>query len=110
MAQTISSVRIPQITSIETAIRLYYERIELTNSDIRELFGKISSATVTKLKKAARQVMQDNDTPIWNAQCVNTEDAYHAWGLDITSLERRYKKLCALCEKSKSACKSGERT
>jgi len=100
MSQTISPVRIPQITSLETAIRLYYERIELTNDDIRELFGKIGSATVVRLKKAARVQMQENNTPVWNAQWVNTEDAYKAWGLDIESLERRYAKLCAMTRRA----------
>ena len=34
-------VRIPQITSIETALQLYYNRIELSGADIKELFGDI---------------------------------------------------------------------
>lgn len=42
MPSTAATVRVPQITSLETAIRLYYERIELSNSDIRELFGKLA--------------------------------------------------------------------
>lgn len=96
MPQTISRVRIPQITSIETAIRLYYERIELDNDDIRELFGKLGSATIARLKNVVRERMRENSTPIWNVQRVNTEDAYAAWGLDIASLERRYKKLCSM--------------
>lgn len=96
MPQIISRVRIPQITSIETAIRLYYERIELDNDDIRELFGKLGSATISKLKNVVRERMRERDTPIWNAQRVNTEDAYAAWGLDIASLERCYKKLCSM--------------
>lgn len=46
MPSTAATVRVPQITSLETAIRLYYERIELSNSDIRELFGKLAPATI----------------------------------------------------------------
>ncbi len=89
-------VRIPQITDIETAIRLYYERIELTNADIRELFGSLGSNTIAKLKKKARELMERENTPIWNAQSVNTEVAFKAWGLNITDLERRYKKLSSM--------------
>lgn len=96
MAQTISRVRIPQITSLETAIRLYYERIELSGADIQELFGRLAHATVTRLKNLARAKMAENDRPIWNARNVNTEDAYAAWGLDISDLEARYKRLCAM--------------
>jgi len=87
------NVRIPQLVSLEAAIRIYYSRIELSNNDIRELFGKIGSATIVKLKRKAREVMQDNKRPIWNAKLVNTEDAYTAWGLNIADLERRHKKL-----------------
>lgn len=35
----------------------------------------------------------ENNIPCWNAQRVNTEAAYLAWGLSIDDLERRYKKL-----------------
>lgn len=89
-------VRIPQISSLETAIRIYYERTQLTNSDIRQLFGAKGSATIAKLKDAAREVMRQENAPIWNATTVDTESAYKAWGLDIANLERRYKRLAAL--------------
>lgn len=86
-------VRIPQITDIETAIQLYYERLELSNADIEILFGKHSSSTVAGLKAIARDKMRENNVPCWNAQRVNTEAAYLAWGLSIDDLERRYRKL-----------------
>ena len=93
MQKSTINVRIPQITSLETAIRLYYERNELSNKDIVELFGKIGSGTVWKLKQKALALMQERNTPVWNAQRVNTEVAYEAWGLDIDNLEYRWKKL-----------------
>ena len=94
MPQSTVTVRIPQIVSIEAAIRIYYERIELTNADIKEIFGDgHGSATIAKLKRKAREVMAEEKTPVWNAQYVNTEAAYKAWGLDINDLERRWKKL-----------------
>ncbi len=86
-------VRIPQLTNIEAAIRLYYERIELSNADIELLFGSHSSATIAGLKSMAREKMRENNISCWNAQRVNTEAAYSAWGLSIDDLERRYMKL-----------------
>lgn len=86
-------VRIPQITSINTAIRLYYEKTELTNKDIEDLFGKHSSSTIARLKNKARQKMIEDNVPVWNEQRVNTATAYKAWGLDIVDLERHNKKL-----------------
>ncbi|HCD70890.1 MAG TPA: hypothetical protein DEQ68_09730 [Ruminococcaceae bacterium] len=90
------NVRIPQITSLETAIRLYYERNELSNDDIRELFGKLGHSTVSRLKKAVVAETNARGTPIWNAARVNTEVAYEVWGLDIKRLENSLKKLRAM--------------
>ncbi len=100
MSTSAVRVRIPQLKNIETAIRLYYERIELSNSDIRELFGNLSSTTMVKLKKKAEEVMTEENIMRWNTLCVNTEAAYKAWGLDIADLERRQKKLVALAKQS----------
>lgn len=86
-------IRIPQITDVKTAIQIYYERIELSSSDITKLFGKRSSSTVTALKSLARQKMIENEIPCWNAVNVNTAAAFEAWGLSIEDLEERYKKL-----------------
>lgn len=86
-------VRIPQITSIETALRLYYSRIELSSTDMKELFGEISDTEIWKLKKKARELMTERSTPMWNARYVNTEVAYEAWGIDVLDLERRHEKL-----------------
>lgn len=86
-------VRIPAVTDIGTAIRKYYEKTELANADIREIFGAHSSATISKLKGLARQRMVEQGTPSWNENCVNTRNAYESWGLNIEDLERRYKKL-----------------
>lgn len=93
MTKSILNVRIPQITSLETAIRLYYEHTELSNSDIKELFGKCSSATISRLKSKVREKMAEEKTPVWNANNVNTKVAYSTWGLNIDDLEHRYKKV-----------------
>lgn len=92
-------MRIPQIKSLETAISLYYTRIELSSSDIKSLFAggrDISSSTVSRLKKLAREQMIIDEVMPLNAVCVNTRSAYKAWGLDVSDLENRYLKLKAL--------------
>lgn len=86
-------VRIPQFTDLKTAIELYRTRVELSNADIVKLFGKHSSSTIVKLKELARQKMAEDKIMYLNAQCVNTEAAYEAWGLDIDDLEQRYMRL-----------------
>ncbi len=98
MEKTGIRVRVPQLRSVEGAIRLYYERSELTNADIKELFDVHSSATITKLKALARERMAEENIPVWNAQCVNTKKAFEVWGLQIDDLEHRLKKLRELRE------------
>lgn len=89
-------VRIPQIASIETAIRIYYERIELKNADIMELFGmNLSRGKIVKMKEAAKEIMDEENILSYDATAVNTDAAYRAWGLNIDDLERRLKKLKA---------------
>jgi hypothetical protein len=86
-------IRTPEISSIETAIRLYWEKIELSTKDIKELFHPVGNKKVVLLKETAKEKMAENQTPSWNALRVNTKTAYEAWGLDIDDLERRYNKL-----------------
>lgn len=86
-------VRIPQLTDIGKAIELYYARIELSNQDIKDLFGITSSTRIVRLKNLAKERMIKENVPYWNALHVNTKTAYQAWGLDIKDLESRYAKL-----------------
>lgn len=88
-----TNVRIPQIVSLETAIRMYYERIELTNKDILNLFGKMSTATVSRLKQKAREQMITDNIHSWSGNGVSTDSAYKAWHLDIANLEQRFARL-----------------
>lgn len=88
-----NTVRIPTISSLETALKLYYERIELCNCDILELFGDLSTATVSRLKAKAREQMAADGVLSWSGFGVNTESAYRSWGIDIDNIESRYNKL-----------------
>lgn len=85
-----------QVTDIDLAVRMYYERIELSSADIMKLFGVKSSQTVAKLKNIARKLMLERDRKSWSPYNVNTVIAYEAWGLDISDLERRRTKLARL--------------
>lgn len=81
--------------NLEAALRLYYERLELSCDDIRQIFGPMSSATMARKKKQAREQMIEDKTEsaIWDARNVNTVSAFKAWGLDPVELERRLTKL-----------------
>lgn len=85
-----------QITSVSQAVYIYYACPELENSDIRALFGNLSSATVTRLKKRAQELQREQGVNTLGRYTVNTKCAYNAWGLDIADLESRLKKLKAL--------------
>ncbi len=86
-------MRIKRITSLDTAIRLYYENDELDNRDIIELFEPMAESTISKMKNAVLEEMAKRGTVRHRRHTVNTEVAYEVWGLDIASLERRWAKL-----------------
>lgn len=93
MRETTIRVRVPQLRSVESAVRLYYEKNELSSNDIKQLFDVHSSATIAKLKNLARERMVAENIPVWNTQNVNTATAYKVWGLQIDDLEHRLRKL-----------------
>ena len=84
---------IPSITSIETALTIYYKNAEVGNKEIRELFGCRSSATISRLKRIAKAEMIKRNALTFNAYKVNTVIAYEVWGINIIDLEERKKKL-----------------
>lgn len=93
MVKQQNNVRVPQISSVEKALEIFYTKTELSNFDITELFGKHSSATVARLKAKVREQMSEQGVVSWNAQCVNTAVAFKTWGIDVSDLEHRLKKI-----------------
>lgn len=71
---------------------MYYSRIELSNSDIKELFG-CGDTMALKLKKIAKEKVLKEEYQTIDARMVPTKVAYEAWGLDIHDLENRLDKL-----------------
>jgi len=86
-------MNIPRISSYDTAIRIYYEHVEIGNSEITELFGKLSPATISKLKKLVIENMYTKGIISYQKYNVNTRAAYVTWGIDIEDLEQRKSKL-----------------
>lgn len=85
-------VQIPQVVDLRTAIRLYYEKNELSPKDVREIFG-CSAPTAAKLIRRGQEEMDRTKTPYWNRQNVNSECAFRSWGLDIERMERALTRL-----------------
>ena len=81
-----------QLNDIGKAIKIYYSRIEMSNSDIKTLFG-CGDGTAIKLKRIAKEKVLEKNIPIFDSRMVNTQAAFEAWGLDIQDLEKRYAKL-----------------
>ncbi len=86
-------MNIPPITGIESALKIYYSNSELGNKEITALFGRRSSATVSRLKRIVKDEMNKQDVYSYGANKVNTEVAYKVWGIEIADLEKRIKKL-----------------
>lgn len=87
---------VPKLQNVETALEIYYSCHELGNKEISTLFGTKTFSVISRLKKKAKEQMDLEKTPVWDARTVNTAAAFRAWGLDIKDLENRYKKLTAL--------------
>lgn len=84
---------IPAITSIDNALKIYYNHSEIGNKEMTALFGRRSSATISRLKRIAKAKMNDSGIISYGANKVNTAVAFDAWGIDIFDLERRKKKI-----------------
>ena len=90
------NIKRPNVRNIDAAVRLYYEKFELSGADIQVIFGAKSSSTVSKLKKIVREEMVKVGRLPYDPHNVPTDIAFAAWGLDIADLERRRAKLIKL--------------
>lgn len=91
-------IKRPNVGNLDAAVRLYYEKFELSSDDIKQIFGAKSSSSVARLKKLAREAAVKAGRMPWDAHCVPTDVAYEAWGLEIADLEKRRAKLMKICE------------
>ena len=96
-------MNIPKIASIEVAVELYYDTIALYTEDVKRLFPGASDATVSRLKKEAREHTRELGRLLIDSKSVPTEDAFEAWGLNIHTLESKYKKKRSLGLKEATA-------
>ena len=80
--------------NIDAAIELYYSQNELSNRDIKKIFG-CGDTYAVNLKKAVLEKAPKEDVPpvVFDAKNVNCEYAFAVWGLDIDELVKKYKKL-----------------
>ena len=83
----------PQIKDIGAAIRCYYNEGYIGNKEILEIFGKISTGTVSKLKRAAREREIEQEIPEVVPMKVNARIAFEVWEIDIEQLVKNYKQL-----------------
>ena len=84
---------IPTITSIENALKIYYENGEIGNKEIKNLFGNRSATTISRLKRFVKTEMIKRGVPTFNTYKINTVVAYEIWGIDVNDLEHRMRKI-----------------
>ncbi len=78
--------------NIERAVEIYHSTTEISNKEIKEIFG-CADASARKFKMMARKEMVEQEVEVWFAKNVNTRCAFKSWGLDIADLEKRLQKL-----------------
>lgn len=79
-------------SDIAFILQLYYTHAELTNADIKALYGLTSEPAVRRLKKRAQEKMEEAGVSSWNRYTVDTNLAFEAWHIDVKELERKYLK------------------
>lgn len=77
-----------RMPDIETTLRIYHGKTEISNTEIKELFGNVSSKTAAKLKKQVKKEMINQNVSTWRPNNVNTRIAYEVWQIDVDDLER----------------------
>ena len=77
---------------IKTAVQIYYTKPEIGTNEIMELFS-VKGTKALHMKNEVRKVMAEKGVKVWLPHSVNTEVAFEVWGLNITDLEARLKKL-----------------
>lgn len=83
--------------NIEAALEAFYSQNELNSVDIMSIFG-CSRSKAESLKKDVRvevaKIENKAERPlVFRTANVNTEFAFSVWGLDVPSLEEKYRKL-----------------
>lgn len=86
-------MKVKRITDIDTVLYIYYRYPEIGNKEIKELFGGLSSAALTKYKKAVQEEQIKQNVKTSQLYTINTEVAYEVWGIDVAELEKRRDKL-----------------
>ena len=82
------------VKDLGTAVRIYYSYPEMSNKEIKELFGRnFSDSTLASYKSMIRQRQRELGVKTAIPHSVNTNVAFEVFGLDIASIERNYAKL-----------------
>lgn len=89
-------VRIPQPLDIKDALKIYWEKHELTNDDIRRLFGQLGTQRIVLLKKIVKEAQEQRGIKIYDHRAINTKVAYEVWGFPYNELYKRFKNCEAL--------------
>lgn len=82
------------VKDLGTAVRIYYSYPEMSNKEIKELFGRdFSGATLARYKSMIRQRQRELGIKTAVPYSVNTKVAFEVFGIDITEIEKSMAKL-----------------
>lgn len=80
------------ISSIETALAIYYNHPMLGSKEIKELFGIKANDVVRRLKNEVDRVAIERELLPMGGGYVETDLAFEVWGIDVANLEKRLAK------------------
>lgn len=76
----------PNIKDIDAAIRVFYGNGYVSNTEIREIFGVKSDASIARIKKPVLEEEVRLGVPRVVPFCLNTKVAFEVWGIDVPEL------------------------
>lgn len=84
-------LRLPKLSSIRTAVEIYYTMDSMHTADVVRLFG-CCATKARELKRPVQLAMRERGILPRTQGCISTEVAYEIWGIDVPALERKYQK------------------
>ncbi len=76
--------------NVERAIEYYYEREDISNEEIANIFSCARRGSImNEKKKQAMARMKEEGRMPYKKGMIVTECAYRAWGIDVEALEKK---------------------
>jgi hypothetical protein len=89
-------IKRPPVFDVDHALKVYYGKGYISNSDIKQIFGVKADTSVKRLKEPVKAAEIEKKVPVVVPHHVNARIAFEVWRIDVEELERNRRKLAKL--------------